>query len=129
MVMKMHFTKSKPSIIAYRSYKKSDFGEPECRIISTHQRNNDTCVLIIKLFINTEISKAIMIRSIMRYRFLKHKKDEYRHLFQKQRSKCVSLLRKGKKKYFSSLIINKIVDNKSFWEIVQPFLSNKTISF
>ena len=65
----------------------------------------------------------------MRYRFLKYRKDEYRHLFQKQRSKCVSLLRKGKKKYFSSLIINKVVDNKSFWKIVQPFPSNKLSLF
>ena len=36
--------------------------------------------------------------------------------------------RKAKKVYFSSLNINKVVDNKSFWKIVKPFLSNKTIS-
>ena len=60
--------------------------------------------------------------------FLKHRSDENRRLFQKQRNKCVSLLRKAKKEYFSSLNINKVVDNKSFWKIVKPFLSNKTIS-
>ena len=60
--------------------------------------------------------------------FLKHRSDENRHLFQKQRNKCVSLLQKAKKEYFSSLNINKVVDNKSFWKIVKPFLSNKAIS-
>ena len=64
----------------------------------------------------------------MRNRFLKHRSDENRCLFQKQRNKSVSLLRKAKKEYFSSLNINKVVDNKSFWKIVKPFVSNKTIS-
>ena len=68
-----------------------------------------------------------MIRSRIRNRFLKNRSDENRRLFQKQRNKCVSLLRKAKKEYFSSLNINKVVDNKSFWKIVEPFLSKKTI--
>ena len=37
-----------------------------------------------KPFINAEISKAIMIRSRMRSRFLKHRSDENKHLFHKQ---------------------------------------------
>ena len=68
-----------------------------------------------------------MIRSRIRNRFLKNRSDENRRLFQKQRNKCVSLLRKAKKEYFSSLNINKVVDNKSFWKIVEPCLSKKTI--
>ena len=50
-----------------------------------------------KSFINAEISKAIMIWSRMRNRFLKHRSDENRRLFQKLRNKCLSLLRKAKK--------------------------------
>ena len=50
-----------------------------------------------KPFINAEISKAIMIWSRMRNRFLKHRSDENRRLFQKLRNKCLSLLRKAKK--------------------------------
>ena len=69
-----------------------------------------------------------MIRSRMRSRFLKHRSDENRRLFQKQKNKCVSLLRKAKKEYFSSSNVNKVVGNKSFWKTVKPFLSNKTIS-
>ena len=64
----------------------------------------------------------------MRNHFLKHRSDENRRLFQEQRNKSVSLLRKAKKEYFSLLNINKVKDNKSFWKIVKPFLSNKTIS-
>ena len=48
-----------------------------------------------KPFINAEIYKAIMIRSRMRIRFLKHKSGENRFLFQKQRKRCVSLLQKA----------------------------------
>ena len=63
----------------------------------------------------------------MRNCFLKRRIDENGRLFQKQRNKCVLLLRKAKEEYFSSLNVNKVVDSKSFWKIVKPFLSNKTI--
>ena len=32
------------------------------------------------------------------------------------------------KKYFSSLNMNIVIENKLFWKMVRPFLSNKTIS-
>ena len=151
----MHFAKSKPSIITYRSYKRFDnkkfmenlnaeiitqssylekdgidaFSAICCEVLNKHapqkqrylRRNH-------KPFINAEISKVKMIRSRMRNRFLKHRSDENRRLFQKQRNKCVPLLGKVKKEYFSSLSVNKVKDNKSFWKIVKPFLSSKTIS-
>ena len=69
-----------------------------------------------------------MTGSRIRNRFLKHISDENRRLFEKQRNKCVSLLQKAKKEFFSTSNINKVVDNKSFRAIVKPFLSNKTIS-
>ena len=68
-----------------------------------------------------------MIRIGMRNRFLKHRGDENRRLFQKQRNRYVSLLPKAKKEYFSSLNISKAVVHKSFCKIVTLFLSNKTI--
>ena len=81
-VMKMHFPKSKPSIITHWSYKKFDN----------------------KKFMET------LNAEIIRNKW------------------SLSLLRKAKKEYFSSLNINKVAENKSFWKIVKPFLSNKTIS-
>ena len=41
---------------------------------------------------------------------------------------CVSLPRKAKNKYFSSLNVNKVLDNKSFWKTVEACLVNKNIS-
>ena len=149
--MKMHFPKSKPSIIISRSYKKFDnslwktwthdssnylekdgidaFSAICCEVLNRHAPHKQRYLCANhEPFINAEISKAIMIRSWKRNRFLKHRSDENRRLFQKQRNMCVSLLRKAKKEYFSPSNINKVVENKSFWKIVKPFLSNKTIS-
>ena len=53
-----------------------------------------------KPFMNAETFNIIMIQSEMRNRFLKHRSDENRRLFQKQRNKCISLLRKAKKRIF-----------------------------
>ena len=100
-----------------------------CEVLNKHapQKQRYLCAKH-KPFINAEIAEAIMIRNRKRNRFLKHRSDENRRLFQKQRNMCVSLLRKAKKEYFSPSNTNKVVENKSFWKIVKPFLSNKTIS-
>ena len=147
--MKIHFPKPEPSIISYRCYKKfeklmenlnaeiitqSNYLEKDgidvfssicCEVLNKQAPQKHWYLRAnYKPLINVEISKAIMIRSRMTNRFLKHRSDENRCLFQKQRNRCVSLLRKAKKEYLSSLIINKVVNNKSFWKIVKPFLSN-----
>ena len=104
----MHFPKSKPSTITCRSYKKFDnkkfienlnakritrsnylekdridaFSAICCEVLNKYApqkqrylRGNH------KPFINVKISKAIMVRSRMRNRFLKHRSDENRRLF------------------------------------------------
>ena len=57
--------------------------------------------------------------------FLKHKSDENRKPFCKQRNKCVSLWPKSKKYYFPKLNEKNITDNKIFWKTVKPFSSKK----
>ena len=47
--------------------------------------------------------------------------------YSKQRNYCVSLLRRTKRKYCSSLDEKRITDNKIFWRKVKPFLSDKTL--
>ena len=47
----------------------------------------------------------------------------------KQRNKCVSLLRKTKRAYYFNLNIKDIVDNKKFWEIAKSFFSDKSNIF
>ena len=46
-------------------------------------------------------------------------------LYTKQRNYCVSLLKKSKKKYFAKLNEKGILDNKLFWKIIKPSLSDK----
>ena len=143
----MHFLKSKPSIITFRSYKKFDhkkfmekwnveiktwsnylekdgigtFSSICCEVLNKHVLQTQWYMgANHKPFSNAGISKAIMIRSRMRNRFLKHGSEKNGRLFQKQRNKCVSLQQKAKKEYFLSLNISKVVGNKSFWKIVKP---------
>ena len=39
---------------------------------------------------------------------------------------CVSLRHKAKKSYFKTVTKNGIVNNKNFWNIVKPFITNKS---
>ena len=47
----------------------------------------------------------------------------------KQRNKCVSLLKKTKKAYYSNLNVKNVVDNKKFWKTIKSFFSDKSNSF
>ena len=67
---------------------------------------------------NKALSKAIMQRTKLRNKFLKDPSA----------AKKFSLLRKEKKKYFANLNDKDIKDNKNFWQIIKPFLSEKTKS-
>ena len=103
-VMKIHFPKSKRSMIIYRSYKKFDnkkFMENLNAEIETQSNYLEMMARYLranhKPFINAEISKAIMIRIRLRNRFLKYRSDENRRLLQKQGNKRASLLQKAKK--------------------------------
>ena len=79
-------------------------------------------------FMNKALSKAIMERSRLRNKFLRERTDESKSNYNKQRNYCVSLVRKTKKEYFSNLNENDLTDNKKFWKIVKPYISNKQIS-
>ena len=78
-----------------------------------------------KPFINNEISKTIMTRSRLKNHFLTNRSEKNQNLFCKLRNKCVSVLRKSKKDYFSNINEKNITDNKRFWKTVKPFLSKK----
>ena len=79
-------------------------------------------------FMNKSLSKAMMERSRLRNKFLRERTEESKKNYNKQRNYCVSLTRKTKKEYFSNLNEKDLTDNKKFWKIVKPFLSNKNIS-
>ena len=79
-------------------------------------------------FINKNLSEAIMLRTKLRNIFLKNRTEENKDRYTKQRNLCVTLLRKSKREYFNNLNEKNVCDNKKFWRVVKPLLSNKIIS-
>ena len=69
-----------------------------------------------------------MQRSKLRTLFLKNRNEENRSNYFKQRNFCVTLLRKSKREFFRSLNETDLCDDKKFWVVVKPLLSNKVVS-
>ena len=65
-------------------------------------------------FVNKELSKAMMLRTKLRNKFLKQKTTETRSGYNKQRNVCVSILRKAKRSYFENLISRTLVTTENF---------------
>ena len=78
-------------------------------------------------FMNKELSKAIMNRTRLRNVYLRNRSDENRKKYSKQQNYCVSLLRRTKRKYHSSLGEKSVTENKKFWRTVKPFPSDQTL--
>ena len=74
---------------------------------------------------NKTLSKEIMKKPSLRNKYLKSRNEEDRQRFAKQRNLCVPLLRKTKRSYYSNLNEKNVIDNRKFWQIVKPMLSNK----
>ena len=73
-------------------------------------------------FMTKDLSKSIMERSPLRNKYLKNNNEENRKLYVKQRNYWFSLLRKT---YYENLDERKVSDNKPFWKIIKPSLSEK----
>ena len=69
------------------------------------------------------LRKEIMLRSILRSKFLKTKIEESKQRYSKQRNLCVTLLRKSKRNYFADLDSRILKDNGKFWKTVNPLYS------
>ena len=80
-------------------------------------------------FMNKEIQRGVMVRSKLRKKFLKSRSESDKKAYNKQRNKCVSLLRKTKKAYYSNLNVKDVVDNKKFWKTIKSFFSDKSNNF
>ena len=66
-----------------------------------------------------------MLRSKLRNKCNKLRTPEANLVYKRQRNICTSLLRKSKTKYYRGLNATVVADNKNFWKIVKPFLSDK----
>ena len=76
-------------------------------------------------FMDKELNQAIMVRSKLRNKHLKSKSEILKQRYNKQKNYCVRLLCLKKQKYYESLDINKITDNKTFWKTISHLFSNK----
>ena len=65
-----------------------------------------------------------MKRSKLRNNYLKHRNEENRLAYKKQRNFCFTLLRKKKADYFNNLDLNLVRDNKMFWKTISPYFVN-----
>ena len=77
------------------------------------------------LFINNTLSNQIMKRENLRTKHWKSWSEEDRQSYAKQINLCISLLRKTKRNYYSTLNEKNIIDYRKFWKPVKPMLSNK----
>ena len=77
-------------------------------------------------FVTKVVSRAIMLRTKLRNRFLKKRTLEARTKCNKQNI-CVSLVKKAKRNHCEKLDL-KDNDNRKFWTTVKPLFSSKTKS-
>ena len=75
-------------------------------------------------YMDKELSQAIMKRLKLWNDYLKHRSEENRLAYKKQRNFCVTLLRKKKADYFNTLELNLVRDNKMFWKTISPYFVN-----
>ena len=140
----------KVETVLFRNYKKFDnsaFREALNRELLKYDLNNieyDTCQEIIASllsvyaplkkkylranhasFVTKELRKAIMLRTRLRNIYLKQRTETTKVAYNRQRNKCVSILKKSKKSYFESLDTKFVKDNKTFWRRISPLFSKQ----
>ena len=76
-------------------------------------------------FMTKELNKEIMTRSRLRNKFLRFRCEENKKTYNKQRNRCVKLVRNTKKSHYSDFDIKGVNDKKKFWKIVKPLFSEK----
>ena len=74
-----------------------------------------------------DLRAAITQRSKLTQKFFKERTNESKHLYNRQRNLCVSLLRKTKRDYFKQLNNKVVSDNRKFWQTISPLFSEKAL--
>ena len=80
-------------------------------------------------FTNKNISNTIMVCSRLRNQLLQSRSSKDKAAYNKQRSYCLSLVRKTKKDFFSNLHHKKIADSKCFRKYLKLLFPEKSSSF
>ena len=74
-------------------------------------------------FVTKDVSKAEKVK--LRNRFLKKRTLEAKTKYSKQRTICVSLVKKAKRNYYKNLDLKDVDDNKKLWATIKPLFSKK----
>ena len=77
------------------------------------------------LFMNREFQKEIYVRSRLRNKYWVEPSAENKAAYKKQRNKCVKIRRKSIKRHIDKISEKGIETNKSFWNFIKPFMTNK----
>ncbi len=146
-VMKTTFPKARPKVIQYRDHKnfvqenfRTELREQLCNeVVTTYAQFDDVSLNVYnkhappktkivranhKPYMTKIVRKAIMRRSALENKLYKDKSPEMGRAFKKHRNYTKKLIKKEKKKYFSSLNMNNYTDNKKFWKTVKPLFSS-----
>ena len=147
-VLKTNFKKSKPKEIIYRSYKNFDryaFREQlrhkleNCDDYITFEKNilevlNEHAPLKKKVlranevpYMTKSLRKAIATRSRLENTYYKNKTEDSKTSYKKHRNYCSRLYKKERKKFYKTLDIKNVTDNKLFWKTMKPFFSDKGV--
>ena len=80
-------------------------------------------------YVTKAMKKAIIMkRTQMQHKYFKNRSCETFNAYTHQRNFCRGLYKGENKKYFNSLNLNKITDNKVLWKTVKPLLSDTGIN-
>ena len=74
---------------------------------------------------NREIQKEIYVRSRLRNKYWVEPSAENKAAYKNQRNKCVKIRRKSIKRYMDKVSEKGIKTNKSIWNFVKLFMTNK----
>ena len=149
-VLKNTFRKPAPKIVRYRCYKNFNCEEFKRELntnlssVSSYEEFETVYLNILDKYAPTKtkyvranqapymtklLRKAIMTRSALKNRFYKYPTLENSYDYKKQRNYCSRLYKKERKRYYEKLDVKNVTDNKTFWKIVKPFLSEKGNTF
>ena len=78
-------------------------------------------------FVTKELSRAIMTRSRIKSKYNKWSSRENFLTIKRKKSKSTNLTKTAKKQYFAKYAENQPLTNKSFWNSISPFLTNKSV--
>ena len=149
MVLKTSFDKNKPCEILSRDYKNlnsESFNEDLQNIISTTQINTckqfeDTFLSVLNMhaplkkkllranhsqYVIKALRKAILRKSKVEKTYFKKQTYESLKAYKKQKNYCSKLYKKERKKFFDILSTSVVSVNKTFWEVIKAFFTNKS---